>query len=148
MPRTSTPVPELFRFAVEDWSFNYGLTLNEKPHKILGLCWESHSIALRGPIRSPTKRKLNIELWIRPRDFKPEDVKAEQKWIAVANLKRVYHEGQIVVAGQVKDKVYPHVALSEPGALHCGASGTSIGVTSNAIDVNAIASLYHLASER
>ena len=82
MPRISKPTAELFRFAVDNWSFNYGLTLNEKPHKILGLCWESHSIALRGPIRSPTKRKLDrIELWIRPRDFKAEEVKAEQKWI-------------------------------------------------------------------
>ena len=74
IPRTSKPALEIFRFAVDDWSFGYGLYLNEKEHKVLGLCWESQTLTLRGPLRSRTKIE-RIELAINPRDFKPEDVK-------------------------------------------------------------------------
>lgn len=75
MPRTSKPAPEVFRFAVDDWFYEYGLHLNEKGDRVTRHCWESHAVVLRGALRSPTKRKIDrVELWIHPRDFKPEEL--------------------------------------------------------------------------
>lgn len=67
MPPTPGPAADIFRFAVESWSYEYGLHVNDKEPPVAGASWESQSILLRGPIRSPTTRELErIELRLNP----------------------------------------------------------------------------------
>lgn len=82
MPRSSKPAPEVFRFAVDDWSYDYDLYLDLAARPVMGHCWEWQGIVLRGGLRSPTKRRIErVELDVHPRNFKPEDLGSETKLI-------------------------------------------------------------------
>lgn len=67
MPLTSNATLDIFRFAVESWSYEYGLHVNDREQPVAGFSWESHSLLLRGPIRNPTGRELErVELRLNP----------------------------------------------------------------------------------
>jgi hypothetical protein len=76
MPRHPRIKDEDFRCAVESWSFDYGLFLNDRPRDVLGRCWESLYIVLRGRLLSKTRRRIErVELTLDPRGVEPESWK-------------------------------------------------------------------------
>jgi hypothetical protein len=76
--RTKRNDLEHFRFAIEEGSFDYGLHLNDRPIDPLGLCWETHAVTLRGPVRNKTQRRVEgVEIRVVPRDFDPDKWKPE-----------------------------------------------------------------------
>lgn len=77
-PRTSRAKTsyETFHFDVDDWSLEYGFHVNPdaRPRDPVGRCWESHTLALVGPLRSKTKRKVErVALRLNPDGFHPKE---------------------------------------------------------------------------
>ena len=73
---------ERFHFAIAKWSCDYGVHINRSKqlNDLLGLCWESHSLVLEGPLRSKTRRRVSqVELTISPGLPDPETWKSEWK---------------------------------------------------------------------
>lgn len=80
--RQQKAAPEVFRFSVDDWSFTYGLHLNEKPDRLLGRCWETHSFELHGALRCGTHRRIErVALTISASDFEPGSWREESRGI-------------------------------------------------------------------
>jgi hypothetical protein len=92
MPRRPRDESEVFTFAVEDWSVDYSLHLNSDDqtyfNELLGRCWETHGLALRGPLTSKTRRKIErVVLELVPTDFKPKEV--DERVRAIGSVKSV-----------------------------------------------------------
>ena len=84
--KKAKPSLETFTFAVEHWTFDYGLSLHPdymKYHR-LEPCMEHYSILVEGPLVFPTKRKVErVSLTVGSKDFRPRDWDERDKSIGV-----------------------------------------------------------------
>ena len=82
--------PEVFRFALDGWTLDCSLHLEDRPRAPLGLCWGSETFCVAGALRSATRRKVSrVELRIYPMDEKPEEWKSE--WKAIGAVHSIRH---------------------------------------------------------
>jgi hypothetical protein len=83
MPRPlKTSTHESFRFAVDEWTFHYGMHVNSnyRPGDPVGLCWENQNVVIAGKLRSKTKRRCDrVTLNLCPAAVEPEEWKPEWK---------------------------------------------------------------------
>ena len=84
--RKAKPTWETFTFAVEHWTFDYGLSLHPDylKYPTLELCMEHYSILVEGPLVFPTKRKVErVSLTVGSKDFSPKDWDERRKAIGI-----------------------------------------------------------------
>jgi hypothetical protein len=74
--KKAKPSWETFTFAVEHWTYDYGLSLHPDylKYRHQELCDEHYSIFVEGPLVFSTKRKVEgVKLHVYGKDFKPKE---------------------------------------------------------------------------